>query len=189
MYLILDTETSGFPSKGLPKENPKQARIVQLAWIILDKHFKEVSCFKSLIRSNGKWTISSGAQQAHGISQQECDNYGLPIENVMASLESALVLCQKVVAHNLKFDSQLIDIERVKFESDWKADRYVCTMQLMTPICKLPSQRMTYKWPKLQEAYLYCFNEEFKGAHDALNDVRATGRVFRWLVERGHVTV
>jgi len=62
-------------------------------------------------------------------------------------------------------------------------------MQLMTPICKLPSQRQTFKWPKLQEAYNFCFKEDFKGAHDALSDVRATARVLRWLVDNRHVSL
>ena len=186
MYLIFDTETTGFPSKDLPKTHPAQARIIQLAWIVLDEQLKEVAAFKCLIRSNNLWKISSGAQQAHGISQQECDKYGLNIDFVLPLFIDAHHSAKRVIAHNLRFDSQLVDIE-AGAQIGWQEPKHICTMQLMTPICKLPSMRMTYKWPKLQEAYQYCFKEEFKGAHDALNDVRATARIFKWLVDNHHV--
>lgn len=188
MYLIFDTETTGFPSKGLHRSDPKQARIIQLGMLLLDKNFKELAAIKTLIRSEGAWRISSGAQQAHGISQQECDDYGTNIEPVIKLFHDFKSRAGKVVAHNIAFDKQLIDIES-DIETDWTHPKYVCTMQLMTPICKLPSQRTTYKWPKLQEAYQYCFKEDFKGAHDAMADVRATARVLKWLVENRHVTL
>ena len=109
----------------------------------------------------------------------------------MPLFNSHLNRAELVVAHNIKFDSQLIDIENQQsdFKVDWRQRKFICTMELMTPICKLPSQRQTYKWPKLQEAYNYCFKEDFKGAHDALSDVRATARVLRWLVDNRHVSL
>lgn len=136
-------------------------------------------------------TIASGAQAAHGISTEECNKYGEFIENIMPLFNSHLLRAELVVAHNINFDSQLINIENEGNEItiDWSHRKFLCTMQLMTPICKLPSQRQTYKWPKLQEAYQYCFKEDFKGAHDALADVRATARVLRWLFDNRHVSL
>ena len=188
MYLIFDTETTGFPSKGLDRSNPKQARICQLAWILLDKNFKCLEQYCELIRPDG-WTISSGAFAAHGIAHEECVAKGVDIFEAMQIFEHVLLFnSTHKIAHNLKFDAQLIDIE-ANNEYGWEYMNPICTMELMTPVCKLPSKRMTYKWPKLQEAYQYCFNESFEGAHNALADCIATARVFRWLVEHRHVTV
>jgi len=189
MILIFDTETTGFPFKNLPKDNPAQARIIQLAFLVLDDNFKELSCFKSLVKLPTGKSVSSGAQVAHGISTDQCNKFGEHISNVMPLFNSCLNRADKVVAHNIRFDSQLVDIENQQsdFKVDWSHRKFICTMELMTPICKLASQRQTYKWPKLQEAYQYCFKEDFKGAHDALSDVKATAKVFKWLCDNRHV--
>lgn len=187
-YLIFDTETSGFPSKGLPREHPAQARICQLAFVYLDENFKCLESYSTLIKPDG-WKISSGAQAAHGISLEDCHREGVPIKEAISIIDHMLRFnASKVVAHNIGFDRQLIDIES-DLIYNWFSEKHICTMELMTPICKLPSKRMTYKWPKLQEAYKYCFGEEFKDAHDALADCVATAKVFKWLVEHRHVTV
>lgn len=59
-----------------------------------------------------------------------------------------------------------------------------CTMKAMTPVCKLHGNYGDFKWPKLQEAHKHAFGVEFDGAHDALADVRACARVYRWLMEQ-----
>lgn len=38
-----------------------------------------------------------------------------------------------------------------------------------------------YKWPKLTEAYWHAFQELLPDAHDAMADVRACLRLFRWI--------
>jgi len=108
MFLIFDTETTGFPSKNLPKENPAQARIVQLAFLLLDKNFKEVSCFKSLVCLPEGKSIASGAQAAHGISTDDCNKYGESINNVMHLFNSHLLRADLVVAHKNFFCVQSI---------------------------------------------------------------------------------
>jgi DNA polymerase III epsilon subunit-like protein len=50
----------------------------------------------------------------------------------------------------------------------------------------LKISHISFKWPKLTEAYRHCYDRDFDGAHDALADVRATADVFRWLVSKGH---
>ena len=193
MYFIYDTETTGFPLAGVSHNNPNQARIVQLAWLVLDEHLDEVACFSSLVKPVGSFKINPGAQAAHGISNDMCVRYGLPAKEVMDLLHSARKQCKSDIAHNIKFDRQLLDIE------DKHAYGYpvysistlkeVCTMELMTPICKLPptGNRSGYKWPKLTEAYKYVTGQELKGAHDALADVRGCVEVLRWLVANRHV--
>ena len=45
MTLVFDTETTTFPSPKLAASHPYQARIVQLAWVLLDEQFKEKPSF------------------------------------------------------------------------------------------------------------------------------------------------
>lgn len=189
MILVFDTETSNLPQNNIPLDHPAQARIVQFGCLMLDENFKERASFCSLIKPDG-WQIQPGAQSVHGISQEECIRYGLPIEQVFDMFFSLYHLCDIKVAHNKRFDGQLINIEcslLSKFEID--TDEHYCTMQLMTPICQLPSKRGGYKWPKLAEAYKHCTGHEMVNAHGALADCRATAEIFKWLCSNKHVSI
>ncbi|AOW48412.1 3'-5' exonuclease family protein [Acetobacter ascendens] len=60
-----------------------------------------------------------------------------------------------------------------------------CTMDAAAPLVNLPpTARMIAagidkpKAPKLEECIKHFFNEELKGAHDAMVDVRACARLF-----------
>ena len=192
MYLIFDSETSTFPSPKLAANHPNQARIVQLAWTLLDEQFKERACFNSLIRIPSSVRIHEGAKKAHGISEEDCRKYGVDASVALQPFFDLRSNCKVLVAHNIKFDHQLMEIEHtliygVKYGD---ATEHFCTMEAMTDICKLPfaatsrqSFGKEYKWPTLQEAHQYAFGYQFEGAHDALADVRATARLYKWLKE------
>lgn len=194
MYLIFDTETTGFPSAKLAPNDPKQARIVQLAFVLLDEHLNERTAYSTLVKPNGKWEVSSGAQSVHGISTKDCDKFGAPIDVVMDVFHAAYEASSKRVAHNIAFDKQLINIEMHCVDGvcpyTWDGNTH-CTMELMTAICKLPPTRgrAGYKWPKLSEAYQYVTGQELQGAHDALADVRGCITVLKWLMANRHVTL
>ena len=196
MTLVFDTETSTFPSPKLAASHPNQARIVQIAWVLLDEQFQERACFNSLIRIPSSVKIHEGAKNAHGISEEDCRKYGLCAEDVLMPFFSYYTTCT-IVAHNVRFDNQLIAIEHellfgkpiTRFDVEGKQIEF-CTMEAMTPICKLPFAATSkqffgkqYKWPTLQEAHQHAFGERFEGAHDALADVRATARIYKWLKE------
>ena len=192
MYLIFDTETTGFVKKDVPPNHPSQARVVQLGWALLDEHLNEVAAFSSLVKPDNGWQISSGAQGVHGISTEMCIRYGLPLVDVIGLFQAARSNAKVMVAHNFAFDVQLLAIELENSKAPKSAtQRAVCTMELMTPICKLPptGNRSGYKWPKLAEAYRYVTQKEMQGAHDALSDVRGCADVLRWLVANRHVEV
>ena len=111
MYLIFDTETTGLPDYKLPLDDPNQARIVQLACLLLDKSFNEVGCFHSLIQPTG-WSIHPGAQAAHGITIEECQESGIPVEAALHVFEGFYGAADVVIAHNLKFDARLVMTEQ-----------------------------------------------------------------------------
>ena len=181
MYLIFDTETTGFPQKSLPADHPDQARIVQLACVLLDDKFEERAVFCTLIKPDG-WRIASHVTAVHGITTDDCDTFGVPIKTALAAMMSLAENTELIIAHNIKFDKQMLEIEL----GCCMMTRYTlpdyCTMMATTPICKLPGKYDGYKWPKLKEAYEILFpGEKLEGAHDALVDVRACARIFKHL--------
>lgn len=190
MILVYDTETSNLPQKNLPLNHPAQGRIIQLAALFLDADFKERASFCSLIKPNG-WVIQPGAQSAHGITQEECEAYGLDICTALGSLVDMAYKCPIAVGHNKSFDDGLVKTEyAVMDKAVISPSQYdYCTMQLMTPICQLKQANGRGKWPKLVEAYKHVTGSVFDKAHDALADCRATATVFKWLVDNKHVNV
>lgn len=193
MFLIFDTETTTFPSKYLPANHPDQARIVQLACLLVDKDFNELECYNTLFKLGPDTKISDGAFQQHKKTWEMCAKEGIEPSVGMLKFQELHSKAQHLVAHNGQFDLQLLNIEHnVMGIYDFLPHQSICTMQLMTPICKLPNARKNsfgskYKWPKLTEAHKHCFGCEFDGAHDALADVRATAKVFKWLIDNGHI--
>jgi DNA polymerase III epsilon subunit-like protein len=188
MYLIFDTETTGFFKKELPYDHPDQGRIVQLGALLLDKEFKEVSCFYTLIQPDG-WNISPGAQAVHGITIEQCKKYGMPIGDAMRILSSMYDKSVHVVAHNLNFDSTMIDVEHALLGAisfNWEEDG-LCTMLNTTDLCCIPkpSGRSGNKWPKLVEALDVLLKQKLDKAHDAMADCKGCADLFKWLVQNG----
>lgn len=185
MYLVFDTETTDLPQYKLAADHPLQARVIQLACLLLDKGFRPMGQFCALIQPNC-WHISEGAKAAHGIDEDTCARYGVPIEDAIAVFERFVLHANYLVAHNIKFDMFLVQSELTRLARVSRSAnmQQVCTMLTTTPLCKLPGRYGQYKWPKLAEAYDWAFKEELKDAHDALVDCKATARLLQALVQR-----
>lgn len=162
-----------------------------MAWLLVDEEFNELDSYKEYLKIDGKFDINPKAAERNGLTAEVCDK---GVDRVGALIKFNSVACgNKLIAFNLWFDSQMIDLETKLYCElnsiyNWKLDGF-CPMLHMTDICRLPHPRGwkgKYKWPKLQEAYRFCFGEDFEGAHDALADVRATARVLQWIIKQGH---
>ena len=184
--LIFDTETTGI-ANFKSKDHDKQPYPVQLACELVngDKIINLIS-----IIVNPGIPIPPDATAVHGISDEVATTYGLSIKAATGLFINFLIRCDRIVAHNIDFD--LIITEAMIYRSgvDFDLDRYrkiprVCTMKSTTNILKLPGSH-GYKWPKLEEAYCHLVNPSgFKGAHDALADVRACKAVLHALEAQG----
>lgn len=185
MFIVYDTETTGFPSKKVPHYHPSQARIVQLAFAVLDDELNIIKEYNSLIKPNGKWTITPDVQKIHGFDAAHCQTNGNELKDVMFEFYKAAIGCHTIAAHNNQFDEQMIMIETCHcYERQPSLSlKPICTMELMTPICKLPNKngKSGFKWPKLAEAYKFVTGKELVDAHDALNDVRGCVELLRYL--------
>jgi DNA polymerase III subunit epsilon len=185
MYLVFDTETTGFLNRKLPANHPDQGRIVQIAAMLLDNNLDSMAAFSLLIKPDN-WNIQPGAQKVHGISKELCEKHGVEIPLALSILSSLMLKAKYLVAFNLAFDKSMLEIEAELLQLSGHFNRpqenQFCVMEMTTPICKLPGKfPNSYKWPKLEEAYNYFFGRKPDNTHDALGDVKATCEVMRAL--------
>lgn len=193
-HLIFDTETTGFYNPKLAPTHVGQARVIQLAAVLLDDDLNEAAQYNTLIKPTEYYTMSSGAFNAHGISLEQCAKEGREHYDVFNGLSCLLNDNICLVAHNIKFDLSMLKVEFENLNRDKPnlEHQNICTMELMTPICRLPLSRkgmfgQKYKWPKLIEAMTF-IGKQFQGReHDGLSDARACAEVYRWLIANGHV--
>jgi len=180
MELFFDTETTGLPNKRTPDSDPSQPDIVQLGIILADRNriYSENSL---IIKPDWMFNIHPRAEEVHGISLEVVSLTGVSTHLALDLFEAMLVHADTVVCHNYTFDLKLMSIAMAKDNRDslpLKRKKAYCTMKGSTDICKLPGNYGKYKWPKLQELHKHLFGVEFDGAHDALEDVRATRRCY-----------
>lgn len=189
-YLVFDTETTGLPDFRAPSDAPHQPHLVQFAAVLLSEQFHEWGRFHCLVRPAG-WEIPPEVAAIHGISANLAHQFGVE-EALVSSLfwKLAAIPGVTLVGHNLPFDMRIMRIALLRAgvgkelqEEHLTAPRY-CTMEAARPIIQLPptaKMRGGFKAPRLSEAYLHFFGEEFIGAHDAMVDTLACARVFQHL--------
>lgn len=187
MKLFFDTETTGLPNWKLSPVHKEQPYIVQLAAILIDKNGKEVCTLNTLL-NNPNCEIPTEATAVHGITTEMAAQYGMNPHYCLSFFNNMIQKANEFIGHNIAFDIFMLDIAMSKVGLSLSplnhCDRF-CTMNIATNIVGIPKNHGGgNKWPKLKEAYRFAFNEDFDGAHDAMNDVRATMRLYNWLQER-----
>lgn len=186
LFLFGDTETTDFAKSG-PLIQEGQARVCQVAFILTDDTGKSLAEFSSLVKPDG-WKVGEGAAKIHGFTTEMCEEYGLEQKNVMNIYFSLLEKASIEIYHNSSFDKRMLAIEESYMNPQWvrpTLTKQFCTMLESTNVCKLPSPRGGYKWPKLSEALKIVCNKELgEQAHDALWDARACRDIFFGLRER-----
>lgn len=195
MKLFFDIESTGLIPKGaVPHETWRMPHIVQLAAILTDNSLNEVEHINMLVKPEG-YSISKESSDIHGISQEHAEREGVSKRMVMRAFHTLMIEAKQLLAYNIAFDLNLMQAEYVRFSVNpayLTGRKQQCIMIPCTDVCKIPHARprhaKDWKWPKLAEAYRHFFGEELDGAHDALNDIRASIRVYRELLALGVVS-
>lgn len=187
-----DTETTGIPNFKLPADRDEQPRICQIAAALVDSVTLQdlVPPLYSLVKPENWPPMEPGAEKAHGITLEKCEAEGRPIKKLLSLINYRLDDAELIVGANPTFDLKML---RGAFRRAGMPDRYgevkhYCVLRRATPICKLPpTPKMRqcgmfgYKTPSLSQACKSVLGEDLEGAHDAMNDVRATLRLYREL--------
>lgn len=184
--VALDVETTGFPwrmgwNEYYPPEMTwyyDQSRIISIA-IVSDDFSKY-----SLIRPLGDFKNDPRAFETHGISEEEVKSNGISLgeffnEDVIHVLQNA----KFIVAHNAKFDINVLRSDLIRsglndISEMLKHSNTFCTMEEGR---KFMGGR---KCPRLTELYSELFEHEVFGAHNALEDAKASFRCYKEITRK-----
>ena len=190
MYLVFDCETTGLPRnwKAPVSEVDNWPRVVQIAWAKYDNKGRNRGTNCYIVKPSG-FTIPRDAQRVHGISTSRALADGSPLKKVLAAMETAVGEAEVLVAHNLRFDENVIGAEflRSGMQNPFATKEKLCTMLGSTEFCRLPGP-YGYKWPTLAELYSALFDVGFEDSHDAEADVLACAKCFFELRKRGVIS-
>lgn len=172
-FLAIDTETTSFTRKGDHKQE-NQGRAVQIGMIYFDGTGQTLSALHFLVRPSG-WKISEGAQKVHGITEEECEEFGIQQKTAVNLFRFYAKRSNMVIAHNTPFDQRIMEIEEAYYDDqpNLVGTPWYCTMQNNTKITP------DGKWPKLELCLQhYCGRGLGNKAHNAMHDVEACRDIF-----------
>lgn len=192
MILFYDTETSSLVDWRQPSDAPHQPHLLQLAMLLHDMDGNEVDRFVSIVRPGvHECIIEPEALKAHGITLERAMDEGC---DPLVALDAFLAFADRAklfTGHNESFDRRIMRIHSARHRGiEWEPEQpNFCTLNRSKYIINLPATEKMMaagipgpKSPNLGECIRYFFDEELEGAHDALNDITATARVFYHLV-------
>lgn len=184
--LFFDTETTGLPIDwNISHKNAENwPRLVQLAWILADEK-GEIKSQKDYIIKPDDFLIPEEATRINGISNEFANSNGVGLTKVLDEFKYYLHCSDYIVAHNLKFDFNVLAAEfwrsGISFELNEKES--ICTMLATIDFCNIPGFK-GLKYPKLVELYEKLFKKPFENAHSANNDAFALYECFYELKNR-----
>ena len=189
--LVFDTETTGLPKdyQASVKAIHNWPRVVSLG-MALQIRGKELQTYRCIVKPDG-FTVPREASAIHGITHEQAMDEGISLTLALDAFEFWLNGCDVLVAHNMSYDRPVLGCE---FYRQGRTPIFsptmerICTKEATTDYCAIPNPYPwgdPYKWPTLSELHIHLFGEDFKGAHDALDDVMATLRCFNELRKRG----
>lgn len=181
--LIFDTETSGFPLKSAWSD-PAQPELMQIAAIRMDSEFNIRRSFSTIICVPEELEISEGALNVHGITNEISQEHGIDLADALEIFGHMAVGADTIIAHNLDFDSKMLQIAYARADCGLKADDWFnnvgkyCTMKgYMRHLGKT-----SWKGCGLDTAYRDLVDPAgFEGAHDAYADALACAKVYKSL--------
>tara|TARA_B100001063_G_scaffold246715_1_gene287164 strand:+ start:4376 stop:5041 length:666 start_codon:yes stop_codon:yes gene_type:complete len=193
--LVFDTETTGLPKFGAtPRNHNLYPYIVQFSWLIYDDSTMRLTNINNhLVRLPDGMDIPEESTKIHGITNEQMRASGEDINIVLDAFNDAVKNSQIIVAHNIKFDDEMVQCEcirnnRINIMKSYPTKIKYCTMKYGKEITKIEKiskfdPNKTYlKPPKLFELHQHYFNQVPNNLHNSLVDVFVCFRCFYFMV-------
>ncbi len=179
--VIFDTETTGLinPAAGDIDQQPYITEIYCLKVEQCGNEFVTLNDFEQLI--NVPVPLSEAITKITGLTDEDLE--GKPIfADIYKSLAEFMTGVDRLVAHNLPFDSSMLANELVRINKvikfPWPRD-HCCTVEKSLHI---EQRRMS-----LTRLYSYFFGRDFPDKHRAKNDVMPLYKCYKRMVEEGMI--
>lgn len=165
--VIFDTETNGLIENHTIKLN-KQPEVIEFYGCVVDlaKKGKILSEFDTLVRPHRP--LDDEPKKITGLTDEILATAPY-FESVANRVELILQSAPVVIAHNLSFDVEMIELEMERLHRKIAWPRKLCTVE----------QTIHLKGFRLSQSNLheFLFGEGFEGAHRAKADVHALVRI------------
>lgn len=182
--LIFDLETTGLIGNTnidyRDLEKFHRCRTVSIAWSICNTFGNVLRTRYHIIKPKDFNIDDNSVATKINLITTSLASEGSNIEDVWTELANDLLTVDTIVAHNIKFDMNILLSELYRSNREDiimklnKTNRY-CTMTNSTNICKISiPNRSGYKYPKLTELYKFFYGYDYLNSHNALSDVQAT---------------
>lgn len=200
--LFFDLETSGKPkneNKKLPPESAypsyksnedyDSSRIVQIGFIKFDDfdydyEVTEENITSIIVRPDG-FVIPDDIIKIHGITNEQANEEGIEIKKAMKKMKKVIEDVDYIIGYNVYFDVNILMNELYRSGHKSTVNKINNLRENKNILCvgELSRQYKNYKigtMPKQVSIYKELFNEELINAHNAINDILATIKIFYW---------
>lgn len=202
MALIFDTETSGLPNcSGLAYgdypcytdlNKYKCARVVEVSYIVTDDTYTAIDSADIIIKSDN-FIIDN--YRFHGITNEISQKDGIPFVDFAIKFKYDLNKCNKMIAHNINFDINVLKSELYRYNLTDIIDmidiKYiVCTMKFTKNIINIPSRNgKNVKDPNLKELYQAITGKELTNHHTCRYDTENLHEIVKILYDTSRFNI
>jgi DNA polymerase III epsilon subunit-like protein len=204
LVLLFDVETTGLIPKGelILELCPY---ILQLSYIVFNMDTQKIEKkYNKYINIPSKIDIKPEIEKLTGITRVKCNN-GVVITEALEALYNEYIRCNKIIAHNISFDSKMVRIELARnsgrktrhlgdllsteFEKTRNIERF-CTMENSITLCNIIVETIDKygkpyqykKFPKLSELHEKLFGSVPENLHDSMIDTLVCLRCYMKMV-------
>ena len=184
---IFDVETTGLPRGRNTTYNDLQAydaaRIVSIAWRLVDVDGNEELKSRYYIVKPDGFEIPEDAVRIHGITTEQAMLEGVSMRDVIDDMTPDIEQCTELVAHNIRFDINVLRSELVRLKNTTLIDT-TFTKTLFCTMLEARSRGVVQKFTKLTDLYTKLFPDEdaCDNAHNAFFDVQYCYKIYTYLL-------
>ena len=172
LMMVLDTETSDF-----------NGDIIQLAYIIVETYSnnnKIIKTFNKIIKDR---IPSTSSTKIHNITVDKIRTEGIDFIDIIKEFIEDLSKVNTILGHNISFDLRIITNNLRKFSIQIIKEDNLIVNNIFEHLDIICTRKLS-GGKSLENLHLELFGNSVLGAHDALNDVKATLDCYFRLLEK-----